>query len=138
MLLYSHRCFLLPFTPSLSLTHFTVSRLLRLARNPFSGSYPPSSSFLHLCRGCRNICLLSIHYAFRPRVRSRLPQSGRTFLWIPWASGVQDSHLHLATYTGILTSMTSNAPSGTSSPFMERSPTISYRSISNPQLRYYA
>ena len=28
----------------------------------------------------RNLCLLSIGYAFRPRLRSRLTQSGRTYL----------------------------------------------------------
>ena len=96
---------------------------IRFAHNPFSGSYLPSPSFLHFHRGYRNICLFSIHYAFRPRVRSRLTQGGRTFPWNPWAIGVQDSHLHLATHTGILTSMRSTAPYGTASMPMERSPT---------------
>ena len=40
----------------------------------------------------RNFCLLSIDYAFRPRLRSRLTQSGRTFLWKPWVFGAWDSH----------------------------------------------
>ena len=31
----------------------------------------------------RNIHLLAIDYAFRPRLRSRLTQSGRTWLWNP-------------------------------------------------------
>src|SRR5690606_11811065 len=44
-------------------------------------------------RWYRNFNLLSFHYAFRPRVRSRLTLSGRTFLRKPWAFGGQDSHL---------------------------------------------
>ena len=74
-------------------------------------------------RGYRNINLFSIDYAFQPRLRSRLTQGGRTFPWNPWSIGVQDSHLHLATHTGILTSMRSTAPYGTASMPMERSPT---------------
>ena len=67
--------------------------------------------------------LLSIDYAFRPRLRSRLTQGGRTFPWKPWSIGVQDSHLHLATHTGILTSMRSTTPYGMASTPIERSPT---------------
>src|SRR5690606_30200970 len=44
-------------------------------------------------RWYRNFNLLSFHYAFRPRVRSRLTLSGRAFLRKPWAFGGQDSHL---------------------------------------------
>ena len=76
---------------------------------------------------CRNFNLLSIDYAFRPRLRSRLTQGGRTFPWKPWSIGVQDSHLHLATHTGILTSMLSTTPSGMASTYMERSSTIIIR-----------
>ena len=61
-------------------------------------------------RGYRNINLFSIDYAFQPRLRSRLTQGGRTFPWNPWSIGVQDSHLHLATHTGILTSIHSISP----------------------------
>ena len=95
---------------------------------------PKSIHRVTLAYGYRNICLFSIHYAFRPRVRSRLTQGGRTFPWNPWAFGVQDSHLHLATHTGILSSMRSSAPFGTPSARMQRSPTIPQ----NPQLRYHA
>ena len=52
----------------------------------------------------RNLYLLSIDYAFRPRLRSRLTQSGRTFLWKPWVFGAWDSHPRSATHTGILSS----------------------------------
>ena len=71
---------------------------------------------------------------YLPVFHSRLTQGGRTFPWNPWAFGVQDSHLHLATHTGILSSMLSTVPSGTASTCMQRSPTIPQ----NPQLRYHA
>ena len=72
----------------------------------------------------RNFYLLSIDYASRPRLRSRLTQSGRTFLWKPWVFGAWDSHPRSATHTGILSSMISTIPLDIASPFMERSPTI--------------
>ena len=71
----------------------------------------------------RNFNLLSIDYAFRPRLRSRLTQSGRTFLWKPWVFGAWDSHPRSATHTGILTSKLSTSPFGNASPTLERSPT---------------
>ena len=74
--------------------------------------------------GYREYLPLSIDYAFRPRLRSRLTQSGRTFLWKPWVFGAWDSHPRSATHTGILSSMISTRPFGRTSPFMERSPTI--------------
>ncbi len=37
---------------------------------------------------------MSIDYAFRPRLRSRLTLGGITFPRKPCAFGVQDSHLH--------------------------------------------
>ena len=43
-------------------------------------------------RWCRNINLLSIDYAFRPRLRSRLTLRGRPLLRKPWAFGGRDSH----------------------------------------------
>ena len=72
----------------------------------------------------RILYLFSIDYASRPRLRSRLTQSGRTFLWKPWVFGAWDSHPRSATHTGILSSMISTRPFGRTSPFMERSPTI--------------
>ena len=50
----------------------------------------------------RNFHLLSIGYAFRPRLRSRLPQGRSALPWKPWIFGLEDSHLHLATHSGIL------------------------------------
>ena len=74
-------------------------------------------------RGYWNINQLSISYALRPRLRSRLTQGGRTFPWKPWSIGVLDSHQHLATHTGILTSNRSTTPYGIASTQLERSPT---------------
>ncbi len=74
-------------------------------------------------RWYRNINLLSIAYAFRPRLRSRLTLSGRAFLRKPWAFGGRDSHPSFATHTGILTSKRSTCPSGHASQPLERSPT---------------
>ena len=58
----------------------------------------------------RNFHLLSIDYVFRPRLRSRLTQSRSALLWKPWIFGLEDSHLHLATHSGILSSHQSTAP----------------------------
>ena len=52
----------------------------------------------------RNINLLAIDYAFRPRLRSRLTLSRRTLLRNPWAIGGRDSHPSFVTHAGILTS----------------------------------
>ena len=53
---------------------------------------------------CRNMNLLSIGYAFRPHLRPRLTQGRSALPWIPWIFGLEDSHLHLATHSGILSS----------------------------------
>ena len=91
---------------------------------PAAGCQLPLSVIPSHIYGYRNLYLLSIDYAFRPRLRSRLTQSGRTFLWKPWVFGAWDSHPRSATHTGILSSMISTRPFGRTSPFMERSPTI--------------
>ena len=71
----------------------------------------------------RNFCLLSIDYASRPRLRSRLTQGRSALPWKPWIFGRKDSHLPLATHSGILSSIQSTAPSGTASPCMQCSST---------------
>ena len=55
----------------------------------------------------RNINLLSIDYASRPRLRSRLTLGGRTFPRNPWTFGGRDSHSSFATHADILTHDTS-------------------------------
>ena len=63
----------------------------------------------------RNLHLLSIGYGFRPHLRPRLSQRRSALLWKPWVFGHKDSHLVLATHSGILSSHPSTAPSGTAS-----------------------
>ena len=58
----------------------------------------------------RNFNLLSIGYAFRPRLRSRLTQGRSALPWKPRIFGHKDSHLILATHSGILSSIPSTAP----------------------------
>ena len=77
-------------------------------------SLVPGSPFparaLHLCPHSsvilryRNLNLLSIGYAFQPRLRPRLTQGRSALPWKPWIFGLEDSHLHLATHSGILSS----------------------------------
>ena len=52
----------------------------------------------------RNLCLLSIGYVFLPLLRSRLTQGRSALPWKPWIFGQEDSHLFLATHSGILSS----------------------------------
>src|SRR5438874_522573 len=84
----------------------------------------------------RNINLLAIDYAFRPRLRSRLTLSRRTLLRNPWTIGGGDSYPSFVTHAGILTSRASTAS------FRCRFAgprTLSYRArsrgITHPQLR---
>ena len=72
----------------------------------------------------RNINLLSIGYAFQPHLRSRLSQGRSALPWRPWIFGHKDSHLVLATHSGILSSQHSTAPSGTASSRQQCSSTI--------------
>ena len=58
----------------------------------------------------RNLHLLSIDYVSRPRLRSRLTQGRSALPWNPWIFGQEDSHLFLATHSGILSSQRSTAP----------------------------
>ena len=71
----------------------------------------------------RNLNLLSIDYVFRPRLRSRLTQGRSALPWKPWIFGRKDSHLPLATHSGILSSRLSTAPSGTASSWRQCSST---------------
>ena len=56
-----------------------------------------------------NINQLSIDYASRPRLRSRLTLGGRAFPRKPWTFGGGDSHSTFATHAGILTRAASTA-----------------------------
>ena len=92
-----------------------------------------------------NINPLSIDYACRPRLRSRLTQGGLTWPWNPWSFGGRVSHPSFATHACILTRVASTA--GFHRRFT-RHTTLSYRSarlnheglsiIRNLQLRWCA
>ena len=73
--------------------------------------------------GYRNLNLLSIGYGFRPRLRPRLTQGRSALPWKPWIFSLKDSHLYLATHSGILSSRKSTAPYGTASSLRQCSPT---------------
>ena len=87
----------------------------------------------------RNFNLLSIDYVFRPRLRPRLTQSRSALLWKPWIFGRKDSHLPLATHSGILSSIHSTAPFGTASSRIQCSSTnllcrfLSFGSVFQPR-----
>ena len=81
---------------------------------------------------CRNLYLLSIGYAFQPLLRSRLTQGRSALPWKPWIFGQEDSHLFLATHSGILSSYPSTAPSGTASSVLRM---LLYQSLGIPKLR---
>ena len=92
--------------------------VLRLGRAFPSARFDyPSVSSLHLVdlRQYRNFYRLSIIYAFRPRLRSRLTPGGRTFPGKPQTLDGEVSRLSLATYAGILSSIQSTTPSGIAS-----------------------
>ena len=80
---------------------------------------------------------MCIGYAFRPRLSSRLTRSGRTFLLKPEAFGHYDSHIILATHSGILTSIQSTRASAHASPRIERSPTNSGARRQIPDFRCF-
>ena len=131
------------------LTHFaTLSSLCITSsgqRGGFANRTPTSLApvfpfpvcALHLCphssamQQYRNLNLLSIDYVFRPRLRPRLTQGRSALPWKPWIFGHEDSHLILATHSGILSSIKSTAPFGTASSLMQCSST----NLSIPQLR---
>ena len=77
----------------------------------------------------RNLYLLSIDYVFRPRLRPRLTQGRSALPWKPWIFGRKDSHLPLATHSGILSSWHSTAPFGTASARHQCSPTNDLKSF---------
>ena len=90
---------------------------------PFPARVPRLRPHSSAIRQYRNLNLLSIGYAFQPRLRSRLPQGRSALPWNPWISGRKDSHLPLATHSGILSSCLSTAPYSTASPIQECSST---------------
>ena len=71
----------------------------------------------------RNINLLSIGYVSQPLLRSRLTRGRSALPRKPWIFGRKDSHLPLATHSGILSSMNSTALFSTASSLIQCSST---------------
>ena len=79
------------------------------SNNRDSLAYPVPPSVIAVGTWYRNINLLSIAYAFRPRLRSRLTLSRLALLRNPWAFGGGVSHSSFVTHASILTSQRSTA-----------------------------
>ena len=79
-------------------------------RSGSGGSASPDSAWA-LLRGYGNINPLSIDYACRPRLRSRLTLGGLAWPRNPWSSGGGVSHSPFATHACILTRVASTAGS---------------------------
>ena len=77
---------------------------------PFGPVFSFPARALSLCHHssdlmrCWNLNQLSIGYASRPRLRPRLTQGRSALPWKPRIFGRKDSHLPLATHSGILSS----------------------------------
>ena len=90
---------------------------------PTPGSGYSQVSLWFKFRWLRNFYRMCIAYAFRPELSSRLTLGGRTFPRKPKIFGHYDSHIILATHSGILTSVQSTAASAATSSLTQRSPT---------------
>ena len=114
----------LPFTGGATLLRHPIACLLpdRFPRSPdpthpeglaggFGWLASPASARAHY-HGHGNINPLSIDYACRPRLRSRLTLGGLTWPRNPWSFGGRGSHSAFATHACILT----RTPSTTGSP----------------------
>ena len=112
----------LPFTGGTTLLRHPIACLLpdRVPRSPdkparrpvngFGWLASPASARTH-CHGHGNINPLSIDYACRPRLRSRLTLGGLTWPRNPWSFGGRVSHSAFATHACILTRTPSTAGS---------------------------
>ena len=86
--------------------HFSLPAFTGASRTPRVYPSPsPLGSKLH--RRYRNICLLCIDYAFRPRLSSRLTLGGLALPRKPWIYGGDVFHVSLVTHASIRTSMQS-------------------------------
>ena len=100
-------------TPSLAY-YQSGSRVPRHSSPKGSGRFrrlASLSSAWAFLRGYGNINPLSIDYACRPRLRSRLTLGGLAWPRNPWSSGGGGSHSPLATHACILTRVASTAGS---------------------------
>lgn len=100
-------------TPVNTLTYYRIGSRARPRRprrdlRGFGRLASPDSVWAVL-RRYGNINPLSIDYACRPRLRSRLTQGGLAWPWNPWSFGGRVSHPSFATHACILTRVASTA-----------------------------
>jgi hypothetical protein len=112
----NHRHAGLPFcvTPVNTLTYYRIGSRTPPHRSEEFRSFVRLAlpgSVLAVLRRYGNISPLSIDYACRPRLRSRLTQGGLTWPWNPWSFGGRVSHPSFATHACILTRVASTAGS---------------------------
>ena len=98
-------------------------------QNPVRLPFSVAPSVMAPLRRCRNVYLLCIGYAFRPRLSSRLTLGGLALPRKPWVYGGDVILVALVTHASILTSGQSTAGYPTASPRTESSPTTSQRLI---------
>ena len=112
--------------------HFTTPQPTRHHGDVQNPARLPSSvipSVIASRRRCRNVYLLCIDYAFRPRLSSRLTLGGLASPRKPWIYGGDVSHISLVTHASILTSGRSTPGRPDASPQTESSPTTSQRLV---------
>ena len=117
----------------------TASRPTRFhgdVQNPAKLPFSVTPSVIALLWRCRNVYLLCIGYAFRPRLSSRLTLGGLALPRKPRIYGGDVFNISLVTHASILTSDRSTAGHPTASPRAERSPTAG--ASAGPPLRCHA
>ena len=124
-----HHLMTLPYLISVVSTCPFIPRFfLRLFSMSFPGLSAPGRPLVmcphsSVASQYRNLNLLSIAYASRPQLRSRLTQGRSALPWKPRIFGLGDSRPHLATHSGILSSHASTTPFGIASLTWQCSPT---------------
>ncbi len=114
-----------PPQPQLS-AHLTTLKPTRFhgdVQNPAKLPFSVTPSVITYFRWCRNVYLLCIDYAFRPRLSSRLTLGGLALPRKPWIYGGGVFHTSLVTHASILTSSQSTMGYPTASTQIESSPT---------------
>ena len=95
-------------------------------QNPACVPFSVAPSVIAVPRRYRNVRLLRIGYAFRPRLSSRLTLGGLAFPRKPWAYGGGVSRAALVTHASILTPLRSTVGRPPASPRRGSSPTNVY------------
>ena len=100
--------------------------LSRGVQNPACVPFSVAPSVIAVPRRYRNVRLLRIGYAFRPRLSSRLTLGGLALPRKPWAYGGGVSRAALVTHASILTPLRSTVGRPPASPRRGSSPTNVY------------